>query len=141
MRFGGTLKEVEKYWETGPDSVCMGYAGIGHDPLGECRERVVKCVIYIVAHKVKNYKCGMPGYTVKMGRICTYVMHKCANCEGNHQVIAFKYPAQLRAQAEVWKEKAKKPQLKDKRPAVPPALEKELEVRSTKIEVDIVPTL
>ena len=141
LRFGGALKVVEKYWKAGPGSVCMSCAGIGHDCLGECGERAVKCVICAGAHKVENHRCGVTGCTIKMGKICTHVTPKCANCGGNHQAIAFKCPARLRAQAEAWREKAKKPQVKDKRPAAPPALEEELEVGSTKMEVDTALTL
>lgn len=63
------------------------------------------------AHKVENHKCGVIGYTAKIGKICTYVTSKCANCEGNHQATAFKCPAKLRAQIEAWKRKMEKAQL------------------------------
>ena len=31
LRFGGAPKVVEKYWEAGPNSICMTYLGIEHD--------------------------------------------------------------------------------------------------------------
>lgn len=36
LRFGGTFKVVEKYWEAGPGLICMSCANIGHDCLGKC---------------------------------------------------------------------------------------------------------
>lgn len=119
----------------------MSCVSIGHDCLGRYGKRAVKCIICADAHKVENYRCGVTGCIVKMGKICTHVTPKCANCRGNHQAIAFKYQGWLRAQAEVWSKKAKKPQVKDKRPAAPPALEETLDVRSTEMEVDTVSTL
>ncbi len=110
LRFGGTLKVVEKYWEAGPCSICMSCAGIGHDRLGKCGNRGVQCVICAGAHKVESHKCGVIGCTAKMGKICTHIIPKCANCGGNHQATAFKCPAKLRAQTEAWKKKMEKAQ-------------------------------
>lgn len=31
LRFGGTSKVVEKYWEAEPCSICMSYVEIGHN--------------------------------------------------------------------------------------------------------------
>ena len=141
LRFGGALKVVGKYWEAGPGSVCMSCPGVGHNRLGECRDRAIQCVICVGAHKAENHRCGVTGCTIKMGKICTQVTPKCANCEGNHQATAFKCPARLKAQAEAWKEKAKKPQAKDKQPATFTALEKEAEAESSEMEVNISLTL
>ena len=52
LRFGGALKVVEKYWEAGPSSVCLSYAGVSHDRLGECKDRAVQCIICAGTHKV-----------------------------------------------------------------------------------------
>ena len=76
------------------------------------------------------------GCTVKMGKICTHVTPKCANCGAKHQATAFKCPARLKAQAEAWKEKSKKFQAKDKQPASSTAPEEEPEVAPNEIEVD-----
>ena len=73
---------------------------------------------------------------VKMGKICTHVTAKCANCGGNHQATAFKCPARLKAQVEAWKEKFKKSHTKDKQPVSHPAPKEELEVRSTEMDLD-----
>lgn len=107
---------VEKYWEAGPSSICMNCTGMGHDRLGGCGDRRVQCVICAGAHKVESHKCGVTGCTVKMGKICTHVIPKCANCGGNRQATAFKCPAKLRAQTEAWKKKMEKPQLGEKVP-------------------------
>ena len=141
LRFGGALKVVEKYWEAGPSSVCMSCAGVGHDRWGECRDRAIQCVICAGAHKAENHRCGVTGCTIKMGKICTHVTPKCANCGGNHQATAFKCPARLKAQAEAWKEKAKKSQAKDKQPATYAASEEEPEVESSEMELDNAVTL
>lgn len=53
------------------------------------------------AHKVENYKCGVIRYKAKIGKICTNITPKYANCGGSHQATAFKCPAKLRAQTEV----------------------------------------
>lgn len=39
LRFGKTLKGVERYWEAGPGSVSRVCCDIGHDCLGKCRQR------------------------------------------------------------------------------------------------------
>ena len=84
LRFGGALKVVEKYWEAGPGSVCMSCASVGHDRLRQCGDKAVQCVICAGAHKVEDHRCGVTGCTVKMGKICTHVTPKCANCRGKH---------------------------------------------------------
>lgn len=101
LRFGGALKMVKKYWKAGPGLVCMSYAGVGHNCLGEYRKKAIKCVICASAHKVKNHRYGITGCTIKMDKIYTHVTPKYANCRENHQAIAFKCPTRLRAQAEV----------------------------------------
>ena len=141
LRFGGALKVVEKYWEAGPNLVCMSCAGVGHDRLGECGDRAIQCVICAGAHKAENHRCGVTGCIVKMGKICTHVTPKCANCGGSHQATAFKCPARLKAQAEAWREKAKKSQAKDKQPATYADSEEEPEVGSNKMELDTAVTL
>ena len=136
LRFGGALKVVEKYWEAGPGSVCMSCAGVGHDRMGECGDRAIQCVICAGAHKVENHKCGVTGCTTKVGKICTHVTPKCANCGGNHQATAFRCPARLKAQAESWREKVKKSQAKGKQPAINEVPEKESVMGSVGMELD-----
>lgn len=111
LRFGGALKVVEKYWEAGPSSICISCAGIGHDRLGGCGDRGPRCVICAGAHKVGSHKCGVTGCMTKIGKICTHVIPKCANCGGNNQATAFKCPAKLKAQTEAWKKKMEEPQV------------------------------
>ena len=119
----------------------MSCVGVGHDRLGECIDRAVQCVIYAGAYKAENHRCGMTDCTVKMGKICTPVTFKCANCRGNHQATTYKCPARLKVQAEAWREKSKKLQAKDKQPTVSPTLEEELEKRSIEIDLDTTITL
>lgn len=78
----------------------MSCAGVGYKRLGECEDRAIKCVICISAHKAKNHRYGVTGYTVKMGKIYTHVTPKYANCGGNYQATAFKDPARLKTQTE-----------------------------------------
>lgn len=80
LRFGDILKVVEKYWEFGPLSICISCMGIRYDWLGGCSNRKVQYVICANTHKVENHKCGMIGYTAKIGKICTYVTSKYVNC-------------------------------------------------------------
>ena len=141
LRFGGAKKVVEKYWEAGPSSVYMSCAGVDHDRLRECGDRAVQYVICTGAYKAENNRCEMTGCTIKMGKICTHVTPKCANCGANHQATAYKCPAWLKAQAEAWREKSQKLQAKDKQPTVSPTLEEEPEERSTKMDLDITVTL
>lgn len=103
----------------------MNCAGVGHDRLRECGERSVQCVICAGTHKVEDHRYGVTGCKVRMGKICTHVTPKCANCRGKHQATAFRCPARLKAQAKAWKEKVKKSQAKDKQPATHLAPEEE----------------
>lgn len=45
LRFGGSIKKVEKYWDAGPGSVCMRCCGIGHERQGNCGDRPEKCML------------------------------------------------------------------------------------------------
>ena len=84
LRFGGILKVVEKYWEVGPGLICLSCEGIGHNHLGKCEDRAVKCIICADAYKVEDYKCRVIGCIVKIGKICTHITPKCANCGAKH---------------------------------------------------------
>lgn len=57
LRFQKALKVVERYWEAGPGLIYISYVSIGHDCLGECRNRALQCSIYLKSHKIKNYRC------------------------------------------------------------------------------------
>lgn len=101
----------------------MTCSGIGHDRLEGCNQRPEQCVICAGAHKSENHKCGVTGCTVKMGKICIYVVPKRANCGGNHQATAFRCPARQKAQALAWRNKGKKAQevnanIADERPRI-----------------------
>ena len=65
-------------------------------------------------HKVKDHRCGIIGYIVNKGKICIYVIPKCANCGKKHQATAFRYLARVKTQAEMWKQgpKDSKPKIK-----------------------------
>ena len=93
------------------------------------------------ADKAKDHRCGVTGYTVKIGKICTYVTLKCANCGRKHQATAFRCPARAKVQAKAWKERSKRLQTKKKRPASPINMEKEPETTSNEMELDSLPAL
>ncbi len=141
LRFREALKVVEKFWEAGPGSVYISCASLGHDRLEECVDRAVQCINCSGAHKVKNHRCGITGFTLKMGKICTHIKSKCASCEKNHSSTEFRYPARPKAQAEAWKEKVKKSQAKKKQSATHVVLEKEPAIEPSKMELDTVLTL
>ena len=84
LRFGGVIKVVEKYWESGPSSVCMTCSGIGHERMGKCGDQVPKCVICAGPHKIGDHQCGVTGCNKGRGKICAHVVVKCANCGGGH---------------------------------------------------------
>lgn len=84
LRFEGALKVVEKYWEVRSGLVYLSCAGIDHDCLRDCGDRVVQYVICADIHKVENYKYGITEYTIRMGKICTNVISKCTNCGVKH---------------------------------------------------------
>ena len=136
LRFGGALKVVEKYWEAGPGLVCLSCAGVDHDRLEKCGDRAVQCVICAGANKVEDYRCGVTGCAVKMDKICTHVTPKCANCGAKHHATTFRCSARLKAQAEIWKEKSRKLQAKDKELATFATPEEEVEAGSSNMEVD-----
>lgn len=57
---------------------------IGHDDLRESANRGVLYVISAGAHKVKDYRCEFTGFTVRIGKICTYITPRYANCGRKH---------------------------------------------------------
>ncbi len=108
LRFGGTFKVVERYWEAGPGSVCPICCGIGHDRLGKCGERPAKCTICAGPHKLEEHKCGVKGCETGFGKICSHVTAVCANCKGAHQATSGKCPARQRAEKEARRKKSDK---------------------------------
>ncbi len=128
LRFGKTLKIVEKYWEVGPGSVCISCASVKHDRLEDYGKKTMQCVICAGSHKIENHKCGVTECSTKGGKICTNITHKCANCGGNHQATALRCLARLKAQAEALKKKGKKSKTKDKQQVTDWAFEDETAV-------------
>lgn len=55
LRFGGTLKVIEKDWEDRPSLVYITYSGIEHDWLG-CGDKIVQCIICVGLYKLENHK-------------------------------------------------------------------------------------
>ena len=105
LRFGGVVKVVEKYWESGPSSVCMTCSGIGHERMGKCGDRVPKCVICAGPHKIEDHRCGVTGCNKGRGKICAHVVVKCANCGGGHPANSNRCTSRLKAEADARKKK------------------------------------
>ncbi len=61
LRFGGTIKKVEKYWDTGLGSVCLRCCGIGHERQNSCGDRPEKCTMCAGAHSASEHRCGVKG--------------------------------------------------------------------------------
>lgn len=76
--------------------VCKSCIGVSYNCLEKFGERAMKYVIYANAHKVKNHRCTVIQYTIKMGKIYTHVMPKYSNCKENYSAIVFKYPTYQR---------------------------------------------
>lgn len=45
LQFGGAIKNKKKYWDAGPESVCMKCGGIGHKRQGSYADRPKKCIM------------------------------------------------------------------------------------------------
>ena len=84
LRFGGIVRVVERYWESGPSSVCMTCCGIGHERMGKCGDRKPRCVMCAGPHKLEDHQCGVTGCHKGKGKMCIHITAKCANCEGDH---------------------------------------------------------
>ena len=99
LRFGRVVKVVEKYWESGPSSVCMTCCGIGHERMGKCGDRVSKCVICAGPHKIEDHRYGVTGCNKGAGKVCIHITVQCANCGGGHSANSSR--CTLRHKAEV----------------------------------------
>lgn len=95
LRFGGVVGVVERYWEAGPSSVCMKCCGIGHERMGSCGDRPLKCVIC----------CGVTGCKRGKGKICVHVNGKCAKCGGGHVANSSRCASRHKADVKARKEK------------------------------------
>ena len=96
---------VEKYWESGPSSVCMTCCGIGHERMGKCGDRVPKCIICAGAHKMEEHQCRVNGCNNGRGKTCVHVLVKCANCGGNHPANSNRCALRHKAETDARKEK------------------------------------
>ncbi len=108
LRFGGTFKVVERYWEAGPRSICPICCEIGYDWLGKCGERPAKCTICAGPHKLEEHKCGVKDCETSFGKIYSYVTTVCAKCKDAHQAILGKCPVMQRAKKEARRKKRDK---------------------------------
>ncbi len=105
LRFGGIVSVVEKYWEAGPNSVCMTCCGIGHERMRDCGDRPARCVICAGPHKIEEHRCGVVGCRKGNGKICVHVTAVCASCGGNHTANFPRCASRHEANIEARKEK------------------------------------
>ena len=108
LRFGGSLKVVERYWEAGPGSVCPNCCGIGHDWPGKCGERPSQCTLCAGPHQLEEHKSDVSCCKVRMGKSCTHVTVCCANCESNYQATSTRCMARQKAEKDARKRKMEK---------------------------------
>ena len=108
LRFGGAVKKVEKYWDAGPGSVCLKCCGIGHERQNRCGDRPEKCIMCAGPHPASEHQCGVNGCSKGRGKLCVYVVARCANCQGNHQANSTRCPARQKAEMKARKNKAAK---------------------------------
>lgn len=73
LRFGSIVRVVEKYWESGPSSVCMTCCGIGHKRMGKYGDWKPRCVICAGPHKLEEHQCDVTGYHKGKGKMCIHI--------------------------------------------------------------------
>lgn len=115
----------------------MSYLEIEYDLLKECNNKRVQYVICANVYNVESHKYKVIRYAAKIGKISTYIIPKYTNCKKNHQIIAFKHPAKLKAKMEIWKKKMKKPQIGEKLPVTNKSPDNKTAARQIDIKVDI----
>lgn len=49
----------------------------------------IKDIIHIDIYKVKNYKCGVIRYAIKIDKICTHIILKYVNYKAKYYTIIF----------------------------------------------------
>lgn len=76
--------------------------------MGNCGDRLEKCVICAGAHPASEHQCGVNRYNKEKRKLCIYVIAWCANCQGNHQANSAQYLLRLKAQIQACKDKAVK---------------------------------
>lgn len=108
LRFGGVVKIVEKYWESGPSLVCMTCCGIGHKRIGKCESRPPRCIICAGPHKMDEHQCGVNGCNKGSRKICAHVVVKCANYGSNHLANSNQCTSRHKVEIDAQKQKSLK---------------------------------
>lgn len=137
LRFGGTVKMAEKYWESGPSSVCLICCGIGHERMGKCGDQPPKCIICAGPHKVEYHQCGVNGCSKGIGRMCAHVLALCANCGGNHPANSTRCILRHKAEVNARKEKSEKRTLEKSKVIIADREEVEIEDPTTNPNLDL----
>ena len=55
LQFREVIKKVERYWDTGPGSVCMKCCGNGHERQSSYGDRPEKCIMCAGAHPASKH--------------------------------------------------------------------------------------
>lgn len=94
------IKSGRKFWEAGPGSVCPICCGNAHDCLGNCGQRPPQCSLCAGPYKLDEHRCGVSGCQTGLGKTCSHITAKCANCRGNHHATSVKCPVRHKAERE-----------------------------------------
>ena len=96
--FGGAVKIIKRYWNVGPDSVCMTCCGIRYQRRGSCGDEPQKCIICAGLQKIKDHQCGVAECQKGKKKICVHVTPKYANCMGTHATNSPRYISRHKAE-------------------------------------------
>lgn len=124
-RFGGGVRVVEKYRESGPSSVCMICCGIGYERMGKCGDSPPKCIICAGPHKMEEHQCGVNGCNRGSRKICAHVEVKCANCGGNHPANSNRCTSRQKAEIDARRQGNLKKTIEKEKPRAKPISEGE----------------
>ncbi|KAA8893897.1 hypothetical protein FN846DRAFT_767942, partial [Sphaerosporella brunnea] len=79
---GGRRYEVDRYVESGPDTMCENCCGWGH--LADKCTMPTRCKWCAGKHHTRNHECAFMGCKAGKGNNCPHTTDRCANCKGDH---------------------------------------------------------
>src|SRR5438105_2530926 len=91
LYFGGYNHTADRYWETGPEEICLKCLEYGHTSYRGC-SRTPKCYIYTRDYKAKDHKCPITGYSALIGKVYIHLPIKCIHCKGPYFAISNNCP-------------------------------------------------
>jgi hypothetical protein len=90
IRAGGIKYRVERYIETGPDTLCRICARWGHADHLCTTTTQPRCVFCAGGHATEEHKCLFAGCEAVKGSNCKHTKEKCVNCKGAHIASSYK---------------------------------------------------